>query len=122
MAYSKARRGVGGVVMDVTVGRTPDPGVRCPRRRSRPYSCAVEWWRWVAAAVQAVLLLVLVLLWWDTLRDRRGWTSGRAARTAAAGSVVIPVGVVPVLLTPPVVVLVLLAVPAVAVAVMALAS
>ncbi len=82
----------------------------------------MEWWRWTAAGVQALLLLVLVLLWYDTLRDRRGWSIHRATRRAAVGAVIIPIGVVAVLLVPLWVGLILIAVPAIAVGAMALAS
>lgn len=82
----------------------------------------MEWWRWVAAGVEAVLLLVLVLLWFDTLRDRSGWTVARAARPPAIGALSIPVGILLVLLLPWWAVLVLIVIPAIAVTAMALAS
>lgn len=78
------------------------------------------WWRWVAASVEAVLLLVLVLLWFDTLRERPG--ASRGSRTALAGAVLIPIGFVVVLLVPLWIGLILIAIPALAVATMALAS
>ncbi len=80
------------------------------------------WWRWVAASVEAVLLLVLVLLWFDTLRERRGWTTAKAGKVAAIATIVIPVGFVLVYFLPLWLGLVLIAVPALAVAAMALAS
>ena len=45
-------------------------------------------WHWAAAGVVAVLLLILVLLWYDTLRERAGWTTKRALPSL----VVIPIG------------------------------
>lgn len=82
----------------------------------------MEWWRWAAGAVQLVLLLVLVLLWFDTLRDRRGWNSRRAMRSAAILSPIVPIGVAAVLLTPLWIGLILIAIPALVVLVLALAS
>jgi hypothetical protein len=80
------------------------------------------WWQWAAAVVEAVLLLVLVLLWYDSLRDRKGWTIQRATRAGLLASVSIPIGFVLVLLVPFWLALVLIAIPALAVAAMALAS
>lgn len=82
----------------------------------------MQWWRWVAAGVEAVLLLVLLLLWFDTLRERPGWTVARAARLPAIGALSIPIGFLLVLLLPWWAGLVLIGVPAIAVAAMALAS
>jgi len=82
----------------------------------------MDWWHWVAAAVEAVLLLVLVLLWYDTLRERPGWSVSRATRAAGIGAVSVPVGFVVVLFVPLWLGLILIAVPALAVAAMALAS
>ena len=83
---------------------------------------AVDGRHWVAAGVEALLLIVLVLLRYDTLRDRVGWTMARATRSAGKLSVVIPIGFVVVLLVPLWLGLILIAIPAVAVGVMALAS
>ncbi len=80
------------------------------------------WWQWVTAAVEAILLLLLVLLWYDTLRERPGWTIARASRAAAFAAIVVPVGFVVVLLLPLWVGLILVAIPALAVVTMALAS
>lgn len=82
----------------------------------------MTWWHWAAAAVEAVLLLVLVLLRYDTLRERPGWTIPRATRAAALSAIGVPVGFVVVLLVPLWVALILVALPALAIAVMALAS
>lgn len=82
----------------------------------------MQWWRWVAAGVEAVLLVVLLLLWFDTLRERPGWTVARAARPPAIGALSIPIGFLLVLLLPWWAGLVLIGVPAIAVAAMALAS
>ena len=49
-------------------------------------------WHWAAAGVVAVLLLILVLLWYDTLRERAGWTTARATRRALPSLLVIPIG------------------------------
>jgi hypothetical protein len=82
----------------------------------------MDGWHWVAAAVEGLLLIVLVLLRYDTLRDRAGWTTRQATRSALKPAVVIPVGFVVVLLVPLWLGLILIAVPAIAVGVMALAS
>lgn len=82
----------------------------------------MQWWRWVAAAVEAGLLVVLLLLWFDTLRETPGWTVARAAQRPAIGSVIVPIGFVLVLLLPLWIGLVLIAIPAIAVFAMALAS
>lgn len=82
----------------------------------------MDGWHWVAAAVEALLLIVLVLLRYDTLRDRPGWTLRRATSSASKLAVIIPIGFVLVLLVPLWLGLILVAVPAIAVCVMALAS
>ncbi len=43
----------------------------------------MEWWRWVLASVAAVLVLALLALRFDTLKDRPGSSAGRALRTLA---------------------------------------
>ena len=86
------------------------------------YSLAMDGWHWFAAGVEGLLLVVLVLLRYDTLRNRPGWTLWRATRSAAALAVLVPVGFVLVLLVPLWFGLILIAVPALAVGVMALAS
>jgi len=65
---------------------------------------------------------VLVLLRYDTLRDRPNRTAAQAGRSALVLALIIPVGFVAVLLVPLWVGLILIAVPAIAVGVMALAS
>ncbi len=82
----------------------------------------MEWWRWVAAAVEAVLLVILLLLWFDTLRDRPGWSTARAARPPAIGAVAVPAASALVLIVPLWLGLVLIALPAIAVIAMAVAS
>jgi hypothetical protein len=82
----------------------------------------MDGWRTLAAGVEAVILVVLVLLRYDTLRDRRDRTPKEATRAAARWAVIVPIGVVAVLLVPLWVGLVLIALPAIAVGVMALAS
>ena len=82
----------------------------------------IDGWHWTAAAILAVLLLVLLLLWYDTLRDRPGWTTARATKHALVGSLVIPVGFVAVLFLPLWMGGVLIAIPLVIIGVMALAD
>jgi hypothetical protein len=60
----------------------------------------IDGWHWAAAAIVAVLLIILVLLWYDSLRERPGWTTARATKRALVGSIVIPVGFVVALLLP----------------------
>ena len=49
-------------------------------------------WHWAAAGVVAVLLLILVLLWYDSLRERAGWSTARATKRALPSLIVIPIG------------------------------
>lgn len=60
----------------------------------------IDGWHWAAAATVAVLLTILVLLWYDNLRERPGWTTAQATRRALVGAIVIPVGFVFALLLP----------------------
>lgn len=83
---------------------------------------SVTGWTWVVAAAMAVLLLILVLLRYDTYRDRPGWSLGDATRRALLLALLVPFGVVVVLLVPLWLGAALLAVPAIVVLVMALAS
>lgn len=82
----------------------------------------MTWWHWVTASIEAALLTILVLLWHDTLRERRGWRLAQHRRFGAATFAIIPIGFVIVALCPLWLALVLLAVPALAILVMALAS
>jgi hypothetical protein len=82
----------------------------------------MDGWHVLAAAVEALVLLTLVLLRYDSLRDRRGATLAGATRSALKWAVVVPVGVVAVLLVPLWVGLILIGLPAIVVGVMALAS
>lgn len=82
----------------------------------------MQWWRWVASAVEAVLLVILLLLWFDTLKEKPSWSIARAARPPAIGAIAVPIGFLLVLLMPLWIGLILIAIPAFAVLVMALAS
>jgi hypothetical protein len=82
----------------------------------------MQWWRWVAASVEALLLLTLILLWYDGLREKRDWKPSWAVRATGMGLVVVPLGFVIVLLVPLWLGLVLVAIPAVTIVSMALAS
>ena len=86
------------------------------------YPGRVDGWHWVGAAVEAVLLLILVLLWYDDLRDRPGWTVGRATKRAALSALAIPVGFLAVLLLPLWIGGILIAIPLIVILVMAMAS
>ncbi len=87
-----------------------------------PYSRAMDGWHWIAATVEALLLVVLVLLRYDTLRDRRDHTMAQATRSALRLALIIPIGFVAVLLVPLWLGLILIAIPAIAVGAMALAN
>jgi hypothetical protein len=82
----------------------------------------VDAWHWVGAAIEAVLLTILVLLWYDTLREDPKWTSAQAAKRAAIAAIVIPVGFLALLILPLWVGGVLIAIPLIAIIVMAMAS
>ncbi len=82
----------------------------------------VDGWHWAAAVVAALLLAVLVLLWYDSLRDRPGWTLAMATKRALPATLVIPVGFVAALLLPLWVGAILVVAPLVTVLVMAMAD
>ena len=82
----------------------------------------IDGWHWAAAAIVAVLLLVLVLLWYDTLRERPGWSTARATKNAGLAALIIPVGFVAALFLPLWMGGVLIVVPLVIIGVMALAD
>ena len=86
------------------------------------YPERVDGWHWVGAAIEAVLLLILVLLWYDDLRERPGWTVARATKWAALGALAIPIGFLAVLLLPLWLGGILIAVPLIVILVMAMAS
>ena len=41
---------------------------------------AVDGWHWLAASVDGLLLIVLILLRYDTYRERKGRDAGQATR------------------------------------------
>ena len=82
----------------------------------------MDGWHALAAAVEALILLVLVLLRYDTLRERPDRSAAQATRSALRWAIIVPVGVVAVLLVPLWIDLILIALPAIVVGVMALAS
>jgi hypothetical protein len=87
-----------------------------------PGAVVVDGWHWAAAVLAALLLAVLVLLWYDSLRERPGWTLAMATKRALPGALVIPAGFAAALLLPLWVGGVLILVPLVAIVVMALAD
>ena len=82
----------------------------------------IDGWHWAAAVVTGLLLAVLVLLRYDSLRDRPGWTLARATSRAAVAALVIPAGFVAALLLPLWVGGILIVVPLVIILVMAMAD
>jgi hypothetical protein len=82
----------------------------------------IDGWHWIAASVEAVLLIILVLLWYDSLRERPGWTIARATRRAALAAIIIPIGFVLVLFVPLWLGGILIAIPLLAIGAMALAD
>jgi hypothetical protein len=82
----------------------------------------VDGWHWIVASVAAVALTILVLLWYDTLRERPGWSIARATKRAGLGAIVIPVGFLSAAVLPLWVGGILIVVPLVVVGVMALAD
>ena len=79
----------------------------------------MDGWHWVGAAIEAVLLLILVLLFYDDLRDRPGWTVARATKWAALSALVIPLAFLAVPLW---IGGILIAIPLIVILVMAMAS
>ncbi len=82
----------------------------------------MEWWKWIAASTEAILILVLLALRMDTLRDRVGWDGWRAFRVMAPWAVLAPAGFGAVLLLPWWLGLILIAIPALAILAMEMAS
>lgn len=82
----------------------------------------VDGWHWAAAVLAALLLAVLVLLWYDSLRDRPGWTLGMATKWALPAALIVPVGFVAALLLPLWVGGVLIVAPLVVILIMAMAD
>lgn len=80
------------------------------------------WWQWTAAAVEAILLTILTLLWYDTLRERRGWRLARNKKALVVPACGIPIGFLVVLVAPLWIALILIAIPALAIVVMSMAS
>lgn len=83
---------------------------------------AGDGWHWAAAVLAALLLSVLVLLWYDTLRDRPGWTLSMATKRALLAVPAIPVGFVAALLLPLWVGGILIVAPLVVILIMAMAD
>ncbi|MBM9467388.1 hypothetical protein [Nakamurella leprariae] len=82
----------------------------------------MEWWRWVAAGAETLLITVFVLLRFDSLREQGRGTGRAALLHGLVWALLVPAGFLAVLLSPAWLVLVLIAVPALAIAVLALAS
>jgi hypothetical protein len=82
----------------------------------------MAWWQWATATLEALLLAILTLLWFDSLRERRGWRLAEHRRLLIVPACVIPVGFLTVLISPLWLALVLIGAPVLAIAVMAMAS
>ena len=82
----------------------------------------IDGWHWAAAIAAALLLAVLVLLRYDSLRERPGWTLAMATRRALPVALIIPAGFVAALLLPLWIGGLLIVAPLVIILVMALAG
>ncbi len=82
----------------------------------------MDGWHWLAASTIAVLLIVLILLRYDTYRERKGVTLRQATGRAALLTPIIPIAFVVVLLVPLWLGWILVALPAAAILVGALAD
>jgi hypothetical protein len=82
----------------------------------------VEWWRWVLAGSAAALLLALLAMRFDTLKDERNLRPAVALRTLAPWAVLVPVVFVVALVSPWWIGAILLAVPALVLLAMEAAS
>ena len=87
-----------------------------------PVAVVVDGWHWAVAVLAAALLGVLVLLWYDSLRERAGWTLAMATKRALLAATVIPVGFVAALLLPLWVGGILVVAPLIAILIMAMAD
>ena len=47
----------------------------------------IDGWHWVAAAIVAVLLIVFVLLWYDSQRERPDLTTAQATKRALLAAI-----------------------------------
>lgn len=93
-----------------------------PATGTYPVAVVVDGWHWAVAVLAALLLGALVLLWYDSLRERPGWTLAMATRRALLAAPVIPVAFVAALLLPLWVGGILVIGPLVAILVMAMAD
>ena len=82
----------------------------------------VDGWHWIVASVAAVALTILVLLWYDTLRERPQLTTGQATLRALPSLIVVPIGFLLALFLPLWMGGVLIAVPLLVLLAMALAD
>lgn len=53
---------------------------------------AVDGWHWAAASIVAIVLFVLVLLWYDILRERPNLSTGQATVRALPSLLVVAIG------------------------------
>lgn len=74
----------------------------------------------MTAAVAAALMLILVLLWHDSLRERRGWRLAQHPKVAAVSLATVPILFVIVVLSPLWLALALIALPALVILILAL--
>jgi hypothetical protein len=91
-------------------------------RPSYPVAVAVDGWHWAAAVLAALLLTVLVLLRYDSLRERAGWTLRMASKRALPLALIIPAGFVAALLLPLWVGGILIVAPLIVILIMAMAD
>ncbi len=82
----------------------------------------MAWWQWATATLEAILLIILTLLWYDSLRERRDWRPARHKGLLIVPACAVPAGFLIVLASPLWLALILIAIPALAIVVMAMAS
>ena len=82
----------------------------------------MEWWRWVLGGTAALLVLAILALRFDTLKEAPGTTPPMALRTLAPYSVLVPAAFFLALLAPWWIGVIVIAIPGLALLAMAAAS
>jgi hypothetical protein len=82
----------------------------------------MEWWRWISGSVAAVLVLALLALRFDTLKDLPGSSAPKALKKLAPFSLFVPTLFLLALLSPWWIGLIVIAVPGLTLLAMAAAD